>query len=206
MKYVELKDRLKNMTVFSTMDIEKSSDTVFHRRRLNEWQKKDYIKKLIKGYYIFTDLKLDDHAIFEIANKIYNPSYISLESALSYHGLIPESVYLVTSVSTRKTNSFKTSTATFDYRKIKRSLFFGYIIERHHNRVFKIASPEKAILDYFYLKSDLNCNSDFSSLRFNKDNFKEKIDKRRFFDYLRIYDNKRMTFAIKKLWEHTSNA
>ena len=41
-----------------------------------------------------------------VANKIYSPSYISLETALSYYGLIPESVYALTSVSTRKTISF----------------------------------------------------------------------------------------------------
>lgn len=194
------------MTVFSVRDIEKSADKVFHRRRLNEWQEKDYIKKLVKGYYIFSDLKADDYALYEIANRIYSPSYISLETALSYHGLIPESVYLITSVSTRKTNSFKTPLAIFGYRKIKSSLFFGYIIEGHNNRVFKMASPEKAILDLFYLKPDLKGNSDFSSLRINNDNFKEIIDREKLFSYLKIYNNKRMSAAIKKFWEYMYNA
>ncbi|MGM0367102.1 MAG: type IV toxin-antitoxin system AbiEi family antitoxin domain-containing protein [Actinomycetota bacterium] len=206
MKYIELKNRLKDMTVFSVRDIEKSADKVFHRRRLNEWQEKDYIKKLVKGYYIFSDMKVDDYALYEIANRIYSPSYISLETALSYHGLIPESVYLITSVSTRKTNSFKTPLAIFGYRKIKSSLFFGYIIEEDNNRVFKMASPEKAILDLFYLKPDLKGSSDFSSLRINNDNFKGIIDRKKLFNYLKIYNNKRMSAAIKKFWGYMYNA
>jgi len=206
MKYIELKDRLKDMTVFSVRDIEKSTDEVFHRRRLNEWQEKNYIKKLVKGYYIFSDIKTDDYVLYEIANRIYSPSYISLETALSYHRLIPEGVYLITSVSTRKTNSFKTPLAIFGYRKIKSSLFFGYVIERHNNRVFKIASPEKAILDLFYLKPDLSGPSSFKSLRINNNNFKEIIDRKKLFSYLKIYSNKRMSAAIKKLLEYMYNA
>lgn len=151
-------------------------------------------------------MKTDDYALYEIANRIYSPSYISLESALSYHGLIPEGVYLITSVSTRKTNSFKTPLAIFGYRKIKSSLFFGYVIEVHDNRVFKIASPEKAILDLFYLKPDLSDPSSFRSLRINNNNFKKKINRKKLFSYLKIYNNKRMSADIKKLWEYMYNA
>lgn len=202
MKYIELKDRLKDMTVFSVRDIEKSTDEIFYRRRLNEWQEKDYIKKLVKGYYIFSDIKTDDYALYEIANRIYSPSYVSLEAALSYYGLIPESVYSITSVSTRKTSSFKTPLAVFNYRKVKNSLFFGYIIEKYSNGVFKIASPEKAILDLFYLKPALNNTVDLSSLRINHKNFKGIINRKKLFNYLKIYNNKRMLVAIKKLLEY----
>jgi len=202
MKYIELKDRLKDMTVFSIKDIEKTSEGVFYRRRLNEWQEKDYIKKLVKGYYIFSDLKADDRTLYEIANRIYSPSYVSLETALSYYGLIPESVYLVTSVSTRKTNSFKTPVAAFGYQKVKNSLFFAYRIEEHNKKVFKIASPEKAVLDLFYLKPNLRNPDDFDSLRISHANFTEIIDKRRLFDYLKLYNNKRLSSAIHRLWEH----
>lgn len=202
MKYIELRDRLKDMTVFSIKDIEKTSDGVFHRRRLNEWQEKDYIKKLVKGYYIFSDLEADDRTLYEIANRIYSPSYVSLETALSYYGLIPESVYLVTSVSTRKTNSFKTPVATFGYQKVKSSLFFAYRIEEYNNKVFKIASPEKAVLDLFYLKPDLKNSDDFDNLRINDTNFTEIIDKRRLFNYLKLYNNKRLASVIRKLWEY----
>jgi len=206
MKYIELREKLKDITVFSIKDIEKSADKRFHRRRLNEWQDKDYIKKIVKGYYIFSDLKTDDNVLYKIANKIYDPSYISLETALSYYGLIPESVYALTSVSTRKTSTFNTTIAVFNYRKVKNNLFFGYVIEKHDSEVYKMASPEKAILDLLYLKSDIRSCSDFESLRINSGNFIEIIDREKLFNYLKPYNNKRLTAVISDFWEYINHA
>ena len=95
MQYIELKNGLKDFTVFSVSEIRKI-DPHFHRRRLNEWQDKGYIKKIIRGYYIFSDLKLSEEVLFEMANRIYAPSYVSFEMAISYYHLIPESVYGIT--------------------------------------------------------------------------------------------------------------
>lgn len=206
MKYIELKDKLKDMTVLSIKDIEKSADNRFHRRRLNEWQDKNYLKKLIKGYYIFSDVKTNDSTLFEIANRIYNPSYVSLEMALSHYGLIPESVYTVTSVSTRKTAVFSTPLAVFNYRKIKNSLFFGYRLENYDHKVFKIAWPEKALLDFFYLKADIKKQYDFESLRINPENFTQKVNRDRLFDYAKFYHNKRLESAVRSFWEFMSHA
>jgi hypothetical protein len=113
---------------------------------------------------IFSDIKPDESTLFEISNLIYSPSYVSLESALSYYGLIPEAVFSINSVSTRKTAVFKTPLAVFNYRKIKKSLFFGYILQKYNNKSYKIASPEKAILDYFYHRAEIGKHYDFESL------------------------------------------
>ena len=206
MKYIELKDKLKELTVLSVKDIEKSTDKRFHRRRLNEWQDKNYIKKLIKGYYIFSDTDINDNSLFEIANRIYNPSYISLEAALSYYGLIPDRVYMFTSVSTKKTASFDTPLAVFSYRKIKNSLFFGYRLENYDHKVFKIASPEKALLDFFYLKTDVKKRYDFESLRINPENFSQTVSKERLFGYLKFYQKKRLENTTRDFWEYMNHA
>lgn len=108
MKFLELKNELKDFPIFSLNEI-RNIDPNFYRSRLNEWQDKGYIKKVIRGYYIFSDLQPREENLYKIANRIYLPSYVSLESALSYYHLIPESVYGITSISTRRTNSFKTS-------------------------------------------------------------------------------------------------
>ena len=136
MQYIELKESLKEFTIFSLADIERI-DSNFYRRRLNEWQDKGYIKKIIKGYYIFSDLELSENILFEIANRIYSPSYISFEMALSYYHLIPESVYGITSASTRRTYKFKTPIAEFSYRTIKHNLFFGYNLINYGHKCFK---------------------------------------------------------------------
>src|SRR4030043_614617 len=112
MNYLNLRGSLKNFSVFSLRDILRG-EPGFHRRRLNEWQAKGYIRKVIKGFYIFSDLPLDELVLFEIANRVYKPSYVSLESALAYYQLIPESVFGVTSVSTRRTYRFAPGFADF---------------------------------------------------------------------------------------------
>lgn len=203
MQYIELKEALKNFTIFSINDI-KSIDKSFFRVRLNEWQDKGYIKKIIKGYYIFSDLELSENTLFEIANRIYSPSYISFEMALSYYHLIPESVYGITSASTRRTYNFKTPIAEFSYKTIKKHLFFGYNLVKHNNKYFKIASMEKAILDYFYLNPNIEKESDFASLRVNGELFLEQVDDEKLNKFLSKFAKKTLAKRINSFLKFLS--
>ena len=203
MQYIEFKKALKDFTIFSFNDI-KTIDKNFFRIRLNEWQDKGYIKKIVKGYYIFSDLELNENVLFEIANRIYSPSYISFEIALSYYHLIPESVYGMTSASTRRTYKFKTPIAEFAYRTIKPEFFFGYNLIEYNNKSFKIASMEKAILDYFYLNPKIEKESDFVSLRINRDVFLKQIDKEKFNKFLNKFAKKTLTRRINYFLEFLS--
>ena len=205
MQYIKLKESLKDFTLFSLRDI-KAIDSNFHRRRLNEWQDKKYIRKIIRGYYIFTDLQISENALFEIANKIYNPSYVSFEMALSYYHLIPESVYCITSVSTRKTYRFQTPIGQFSYRTVKPDLFFGYNLANYNDRRFKIASAEKAILDYFYINPNIKNETDFISLRINRDSFIEQIDIIILNEFLERFAQKTLTKRINSFLEFIKNA
>lgn len=186
MKFIQFKDALKEFTIFSLNDI-KLIDPHFHRRRLIEWQEKDYIKKIAKGRYIFSDLTVDENVMFEIANRLYNPSYVSLESALSYYQIIPEAVYGITSVSTRRTYSFMTPFGKFHYRTIKPFFFFGYQIVTFNSKVFKMADMEKAVLDFFYLHPELKYESDINSLRFNEEAFRQKFNQKKLQNYLKKF-------------------
>lgn len=183
MQYLRLKEQLKEFTVFSLSDI-RNLDGHFHRRRLNEWQEKGYLIKIIKGYYIFSGLALNEGVLFEIANRIYNPSYVSFEMALAHYGFIPESVYGVTSASSRKTRVFKTKIAAFSYRTIRSGLFFGYDLAQEDGKIFKIAAPEKALLDYFYINPSFKTSDDYASLRINRETFLKTINTKKLFDYL----------------------
>ncbi len=205
MKYLELKSELKDFTIFSLNEI-RNIEPGFHRRRLNEWQDKGYIKKVIRGYYIFSDLKLSEEILFKIANRIYLPSYVSLESALSYYHLIPESVYGITSISTRKTYHFRTSIGEFIYRTLKPPLFFGYDLIKLQEKYLKMASIEKALLDYFYLHSDIETEQDFDSLRINKEMFFEKMNEEKLQNFLRKFNQKKLTGRINHFWSYIKNA
>ena len=205
MHYIELKEKLQDFTVFSLADIRKIERT-FYRRRLSEWQDKGYIKKVIKGYYIFSDLEIDEKALFEIANRIYEPSYVSFEMALSRYGLIPESIYSITSASTRRTRAFKTDIASFTYNTVKPALFFGYTIADGGGKRYKIASREKALLDYFYLNPSIKKTADFESMRISKDVFRKAVDRKKFLEYLGRFKNKALAKRVSGFMEYIKNA
>ena len=113
--------------------------------------KKNYIKKIRQGFYIFSDLEINEPTLFIIANHLYQPSYLSLEMALALYGLIPEAVYGVTSVTSLKTKSFKTAISNFIYQHIKPELLFGYELREYGGQNYQIAEIEKAVLDFFTL-------------------------------------------------------
>ena len=83
---------------------------------------------MIKGYYLFREFKEAEYLGLLISNKINNPSYVSTEYVLSTEGLIAESVYSFTAVSTNKTTKYETTLGSFSYRNIKPDLFHGYAL------------------------------------------------------------------------------
>ncbi|MDA3803067.1 MAG: hypothetical protein PF488_04240 [Patescibacteria group bacterium] len=205
MQFIDLKTQLKDFLIFSTLDIEKI-DSEFHNQRLSEWREKDYIKKITKEYYIFSDLEINESVLFLIANKIYSPSYISFEMALSYYNLIPEAVYGVTSVSSKKTNHFKTDLAEFIYRSIKPELMFGYKLVEYQGHYFKIAEIEKALLDYFYINTQLKTTNDFIGIRFNIEELNNRVDRDKLKRYLKAFNNKSLAERINNLLKYIDHA
>jgi len=203
MNYIEFQNAFKDFTVFSLQDI-KQLDSHFYRARLNEWQDKGYISKIIKGFYTFSNLKLNEHLLFEIANKIYSPSYVSLETALSFYHFITESIYRITSVSTRRTCRFESSIVGFTFQTVKPHLYFGYELVQNQNKYYKIASPEKAILDYFYLNPHLKNENDFASLRINENLFFEQVNEKKLTTFLNKFSQKTLTERVRKFWKFYS--
>lgn len=205
MKYYEFRKALKKMAVFNLTDIYKI-EPGFDARRLYEWQEKDYITKIINGHYIFTDLEINENILYEISNKIYRHSYISLESALNYYDLIPEQPYMILSVSTRKTAAFNTQIGNFSYRKILKEYFFGYNIEKIGKICWKIACPEKAVLDYLYFHSDIKTRQDTIGIRINPVVFNDIINVDVLNSFIDVIGNKRAKRCISYLIEEMKNA
>lgn len=85
---------------------------------------------------------------FELAQKIYAPSYVSLESALSRHGWIPEEVYTVTSTSLKRSASFETPVGNFSYTRIPQFSFTGVERVTEGKSIYLLASPTKALADF----------------------------------------------------------
>lgn len=91
--------------------------------------------------------------LYALAQRVYGPSYISLESALSWHGWIPEAVYTVTSVSFKKAKEFNTPLGVFSYNRIPQKLFYACVerLADEAGNIFLMAKPIKALSDYVYV-------------------------------------------------------
>lgn len=157
------------------------------RREVNYWLKRGFLIRLKKGVYVFSEeFRKNKISEFIISNYLIVPSYISLETALGYYGLIPEKITTFTAITTRKTTKIKNPLGVFLYSNIKKELFFGFTKRRENDCDFFIAEPEKAILDYFYFKKEiLGKPEEFEELRFQ--NF-EIIDAKKFLNYAEKYN------------------
>lgn len=87
---------------------------------------------------------------FELAQRMYGPSYISLESALSWHGWIPEAVHTITSASMERSRTFRTPLGLFSFTRIPQSGFFTGVdrVSGQTGGSFFLATPLKALADY----------------------------------------------------------
>ncbi|MFZ1019680.1 MAG: type IV toxin-antitoxin system AbiEi family antitoxin domain-containing protein [Minisyncoccia bacterium] len=184
-----LKIKGKKLYIFSASDIRAlfGVSAVAASALLYRYKKQGFILQLKKGFYVFPDTLPPD---VYVANKLYTPSYISLEFALSYHGIIPETVYEITSVTTKATRRFEALGKVFSYRKIKKVAYTGYEIQKQKNLSFNIADAEKAFVDTNYLRL-MSGQKPIS--RFNK----EKINSTKAKKYALLFGNKKLSGIIK---------
>lgn len=129
-------------------------DAAAIRKQLSRWVRARKIIQLRRGLYALAPpyQKVPPHP-FLVANYLSQPSYVSLQSALAYYGMIPEGVPVTTSVSTRRPYRWDTPLGIFEFRHVQVDLFYGYdLISLSQKQQAFIASPEKALLDMVYLQ------------------------------------------------------
>lgn len=140
----------------------------------------EYIKK---GLYVAGPiLKVNRPEPFLLANHILGPSYVSLESALSYYGFIPERVYAITSITIKATRKFETPMGVFSYIRLPLPYYsFGIQQTKLSDQQYAMmASPEKALCDKVVTTSGLQLRTKknamsylIDDLRMERDNLKE---------------------------------
>lgn len=205
MQFLDLKNQFRDFAVFSVSDIRKA-ESDFDVRRLVEWQKRGYIKKIIKNFYVFGDQEITEPTLFAIANNIYSPSYISFEMGLGHYHLIPESVYGITSATSKKTAAFQTPVGDFIYRSLKPELMFGYTPIPYQKQHYLLAEMEKALLDYFYLNPTLLGDDDFGGLRINRQELLAKINQEKLEKYLVAFGSRALKKRVLKFMEFIHHA
>jgi len=170
------------------------------KNNLSRWVSQGKLIKLRNGFYSFPEYINDSGSQMFIANRIYKPSYISLHTALSFYGIIPEGVLNITSVTTLKTAEFKNRFGTFSYKTIQPRLLFGYRQKPYlRDMTFLLAEPEKAILDFLYIYSFYNSKEEMEELRFDPDIIRELVNPIKLLEYAESFTNKALTNRVKIL-------
>ncbi len=155
MKLEEFLNAVRNLPVITTEILLTGVSNIEPIRvQLSRWQRAGKLIQVKRGIYLLTEpyRKVNAYEPY-LASILKTPSYISLEKALEYHGLIPEAVSVYTSVTTKRQGRFISEAGVFDYRHIKNSLFWGYESITVNKQTGFIASPEKALLDLVYLNN-----------------------------------------------------
>lgn len=154
MKWPELLLKVANEPVFNTGFLlagEVDPDDL--RRQFSRWVNDGRLLQLRRGWYALAEpYRKVQPQPFLLANRLKKASYVSLQSALAEHGLIPEHVPVVTSVTTGRPEEVRTPLGTFLYQHIKPSWFHGYTRrDVGGGQAVFVATPEKAFLDLVYL-------------------------------------------------------
>lgn len=199
MNYLEFHRQWRPLGCFNVQQIY-SWCPDFNRHNLRVWEHKGYITKLRKEYYAFSECKTIPDFNRYIANRIYRPSYISLHTALSYYGMIPEAVVQITSVTSLKTSSFKNDFGEYCYNSVKPWLMFGYEPKTMTDgRAILFATPEKALLDLLYLNPFYKTENDMADLRLDEDFMCEDFSVEIFKEYAERTGSKALNSRIKTL-------
>ncbi len=205
--YLEFREKLLPEGCFSIHQA-RAFFPSFDRNNLTRWVRKGLLVKLRQGWYAFTDmLRRPDFARY-VACRIYRPSYISLHTALSIYGMIPEAVTSITSVSTLKTARFENEFGQYSYQNVKPELFFGYkpvelpinaTVMNAPKLTWLLARSEKALLDLLYLYPFYDNYTELEQLRLDEAYMTEELDIERLKEYQLRIGSKALDNRIKKL-------
>lgn len=155
-------DQIRNTPVDYATLVSLLRDYRFPKDKIAAMEKQQQLIRIKKGLFVVAQQEGTSPISRElIANHLYGPSYVSLESALSYHNLIPERVYRVRSVTMKRFKMYDTPLGVFEYRTVSPEYFSIGIQQQvtQDNTAFLIASPEKALCDLIALSSGLRLQS-----------------------------------------------
>ncbi|MFQ5930727.1 MAG: hypothetical protein ACE5MK_13625 [Acidobacteriota bacterium] len=161
MKFELIVQTFRDRPFFESREVESLFDEPASQiqARLSRWVKQRRLIQLRRGRYILAkEYRREEPSLYFISNYLYRPSYVSLYSALEFHGLIPEAVGIVQAVTTRHGTGWDTPLGSFRYHSLKQDRFWGYReypsapgAPTSPQERFLAAAPEKAIMDLFYL-------------------------------------------------------
>ena len=197
MTYLQFREQWHRVGCFNIYQV-KAACPRFDRGNLGHWVKKGYLVRLRQDWYAFADLLQVPEFSRHVAQKIYAPSYISLHSALSYYGIIPEAVTRITCVSTNRTAHYENAFGEFSYQTVKPGMFFGYDPRAlPHGHTYHLALPEKALLDLLYLYPQYDSEDEMLNLRFDDYWMQEELNVSRLLDFTERANSKALQKRVE---------
>ena len=178
----------KRVSLFSINDTKKvfniEKDNTLYKL-LQRLEKKDIIKRIENGKYLFSFIEVSD---FEIANFLTSPSYISLESALSFYGILSQFPYTITSITSKKSKRVIYEDKEYEFNHMESKYLYGFFKKNN----FLIASPEKALIDELYFvakKLRIISLEELDLTNINKKHLKSIVKKYDYIPLKRLVDN-----------------
>lgn len=168
MEFTDLLRMVDDLPIFETgLLLSGNVDPFDVRKQLSRWTASGKIYQLRRGLYsLAPPFQKEIPHPFLIANRLQAGSYVSLQSALAYYGMIPESVPVTTSVTTNRPAAYQTPLGRFEYHHIQVDWFRAYqLIDLGSGQNAFIAIPEKAMLDLVYLQPGGDSEDYLLSLR-----------------------------------------
>lgn len=168
MKFSALLDDVGDLPLFrGSLLLAGDRDPTDVRRQLSRWTAAGKIVQLRRDVYVLADpwRRIDPHP-FLVANELSRPSYVSLQSGLAWHGLIPEAAVVTTSVTAGRPEVVHTPLGRFIYRHVQPAAFFGFeTAEVWRGQRARVADAAKALLDLVYLTPGGDAVGHLASLR-----------------------------------------
>ena len=197
MKFSELLDIVGDEPVFGTgLLLAGVTDVPAVQRQLAGWVRDGRLVRVRKGLYALErpHRKVDPDP-FVISNRLVMPSYVSLESALHFHEMIPDVVQGVTAVTTGRVAEFETPLGRYLFHHVMEERFWGagYAGVARGQRAL-VASPEKALLDLLYLTPGSDDRAYISQLRLQGG---ARIDRARLWGMVERFGSKKVERAAR---------
>ena len=200
MKFADVSCLFRDRPFFETAELVAMFDEpkAQVQARLSRWVAHGRLLRLRRGCYLLApEYARRQPSEYHISNYLLRPSYVSLHSALDFHGLIPEAVHLIEALTPKHGGEWKTPLGTFRYHSIRQDRFFGY--RRYAARIvpgsaapssapdaFLMALPEKALLDVIYLGRSAWSRARVAEMRFQH---LEELDKHRLMKFAHRFDS-----------------
>lgn len=145
----EVTKTLKNTPVSGQIIVNLIGDFADSAKKLGSMERSGEIIRLKRGLYVVDASDFGFPPSMPIcSNHIYGPSYVSLQWALSFYGLIPERVYSMTAVTVKRSRDFSNKLGRFTYMQVPEKYFhIGITTAMNDGANFLIATPEKALCD-----------------------------------------------------------